>query len=85
MENAADFDSVSGSDKEESVIGDAESEFVSSLKGLHIARAGLGKSGRVAKMRMAVGLSRRRTSALAGSVQIIRFIVPCCSGRSLPG
>jgi hypothetical protein len=44
MENAADFDGVGGRDKEEPVIGDAEPEFVSSLKRLHVAFAHLSEA-----------------------------------------
>ena len=39
MQDAAHFDGVADSDKEEPVIADAEPEFVSSLKRLHVALA----------------------------------------------
>src|SRR5271157_1693404 len=44
MEDAADFYGVSSSDKEEPVIGDAEPEFIASLKRLHVALARLGEA-----------------------------------------
>src|ERR1035437_2727976 len=44
MEDAADFDGVSGGGKKEPVIGDAESELVSSLKRLHVTLAGLSEA-----------------------------------------
>ena len=44
MEDAADFDGVSRSDKEEPVIGDAEAEFIASLKRLHVTLARLSEA-----------------------------------------
>ena len=41
MKHPSNFDGISGRGKEEPVIGDAEPEFVSPLKHLHVAFAGL--------------------------------------------
>jgi len=39
MEDAPDFDGVNNVDKEQSVIADAQPEFVAPLKGFHVALA----------------------------------------------
>lgn len=86
MEDAANLDGVrSGADEKEPVVADAEPEFFSSLESLYVAFAGIAKRCKVVRMRIAVGLSRLRTSALAGSVQTMRFTWFFSSVRFLPG
>jgi hypothetical protein len=55
------------------------------LEGFHVARARFRKAMQRGKNVHGGGLLRLRTSALAGSVQTIRFTWVPESGRSLPG
>ncbi len=77
MEDPPDFDSVSGSNEEESVVRDTEPEFVSLAKRLDVALAGFRESVQSGKDAHGNRPVEGRTSALAGSVQTIRFIVLC--------
>jgi len=64
VQDATNFDPVRSSNKEEPIIGDAEAEFISPVQCLHVILTRFGKALQTGKMRMAVDLSRPRTSAL---------------------
>jgi hypothetical protein len=84
MEDAPDFEGIGDVDKEKPVVGDAEPEFVAPLKRFHVAFADAGEAiqrGENAHGSLAVDAA---PSALAGSVQTIRFTAVPGSYRSLP-
>jgi hypothetical protein len=86
VEDAADLNgAASGIDEEEAVVADAQPQFFPlSLQRLNVPEPDSAKRWRAERMRVAVGLSRRRTSAAASSVQTIRFTPVPCSCRLLP-
>jgi hypothetical protein len=76
MEDAADFEGVcSGGHEEQPVIADAEPEFVSSLKRLHVALARIGEAMQGGQNMHGSGLIEAEDIGLGrGSVQTIRFM-----------
>jgi len=74
MKNTSNLDSLrSGADEEEPVVADAKPEFFSSLECLYVAFAGIREAIQGGENAHGGGLVQAAESALAGSVQTMRF------------